>query len=149
MVAAASYIKEKRSRLIEELKEDLQKGMLALSNEKDQVEIRYHASFTDNYLKHRAKELHIGATLLGPHRDDLEITINGLPASGYASQGQLRLAVAALRLAQWKHLSKEHRVSPLFCIDDFGVHLDEARRETLLSHVTAFGQVFLNIACFP
>ena len=123
MVTAATYIKQKRSRLIEDLKEDLQKGMLALSNDKDLVEIRYQPSFTDNYLKHRAKELHIGATLLGPHRDDLEILINGLPASSYASQGQLRLAVAALRLAQWKHLASEHRIAPLFCIDDFGFQL--------------------------
>lgn len=148
MVTAATYIRDKRRQLIEDLKEDLKASMLALSQDKDQIEIRYVSSFTENYLKHRAKELHIGATLLGPHRDDLEILINGLPANGYASQGQLRLAVAALRVAQWKHLSKEHHISPLFCIDDFGVHLDEARREALLSSVTAFGQVFLTSPVF-
>jgi DNA replication and repair protein RecF len=148
MVAAATYIKQKRAELITDLKEDLQKAMLQLSSGKDQIEIRYQPSFTDNYQKHRPRELHIGATLLGPHRDDLEIMINGLPAAGYASQGQLRLSVAALRLSQWKHLAREHNVSPLFCIDDFGVHLDEARREALLSHVTSFGQVFLTSPVF-
>ncbi|MGH2638880.1 MAG: DNA replication/repair protein RecF [Rhabdochlamydiaceae bacterium] len=148
MVAAANYIRQKRSHLIEDLKEDLKSSMLTLSNKKDEMEIRYHPSFTDNYLKYRAKELQIGSTLLGPHRDDLEILINGLPASGYASQGQFRSAVAALRLAQWKNLAKEHRVSPLFCIDDFGVHLDEERREALLCSVTTFGQVFLTSPVF-
>lgn len=148
MVASATYIKEKRSQMIDELRDDLQKNMLLLSGEKDQIEIRYHPSFTDNYLKHRPRELHIGSTLLGPHRDDVQFSINALPASGFASQGQLRLAIAALRLAQWKHLSLQHSVSPLFCIDDFGVHLDESRREALLTCATAFGQVFLTSPVF-
>lgn len=148
MVAAATYIKQKRSQLLIDLQENLGSAMLALSKEKDRIEIRYQPSFTDNYLKHRAKELIIGSTLLGPHRDDVEILINGLPAAGYASQGQLRSAVAALRLAQWKHLAREHQVSPLFCIDDFGVHLDEARREALLAEVAGFGQVFLTSPAF-
>ncbi len=148
MIAAATYIRDKRSKLINDLKEDLQTSMLALSKDKDEIEIRYQPSFTDNYLKHRAKELHIGSTLLGPHRDDLEILVNKLPASSYASQGQLRSAVAALRLAQWKNLAKEHHISPLFCIDDFGVHLDEERREALLSSAASFGQVFLTSPVF-
>ena len=148
MVGAASYIKQKRSQLIAELHADLQASMLTMSEQKDQIEIRYQPSFTENYQKHRPKELMLGSTLLGPHRDDLDILINGLPAASYASQGQLRLAVAALRLAQWKHLAKEHQVSPLFCIDDFGVHLDTSRREALLQFVTSFGQVFLTSAVF-
>ncbi len=143
MKAGASYIQQKRSRLMEELKTDFQTSMQLLSGEKDRIDILYCPSFTDNYLKYRPKELILGSTLLGPHRDDVEILINGLPASSYASQGQMRCAVAALRLSEWKRLSKEHSISPLFCIDDFGVHLDEIRREALLSHVSAVGQVFL------
>lgn len=149
MVTAASYIKKKREQLIKELLEDFKKSMLTLSHEKDQIEIRYIPSFTDNYVKHRKKELILGSTLLGPHRDDVEFLINNLPASSYASQGQLRSAIAALRLAQWKHLLHEHQVTPLFCIDDFGVHLDEERKEVLLSAVASFGQVFLTSPLFP
>lgn len=148
MVTAATYIREQRCRLIEEIQGDLQQAMLQLSKDKDHIEIHYQPSFTDHYTKHRSRELFLGSTLLGPHRDDLEILINSLPASGYASQGQLRSAVAALRLAEWKHLSKRHHLPPLFCIDDFGVHLDEIRREALLSHLSSFGQVFLTSPVF-
>jgi DNA replication and repair protein RecF len=148
MVTAATYIREKRSHLIATLMGDLQASMLALSRGKDTLEFRYHSSFTDNYLKHRTKELYIGSTFLGPHRDDLEIFINELPASSYSSQGQLRTAVAALRLAQWKNLAREHHTAPLFCIDDFGVHLDAERRQALLSHITTSSQVFLTSPTF-
>lgn len=148
MITAAKYIRHRRSQFVEGIREDLQGAMQALSKEQDQVEIRYQPSFTDNYAKHRSRELVLGSTLLGPHRDDLEIFINALPASSYASQGQLRSAVAALRLAQWKDLSRQHQVSPLFGIDDFGIYLDEARRETLLSHLSSFSQVFLTSPVF-
>lgn len=148
MVTAATYIRDQRSRFIEEIQADLQQAMQTLSTDKDQIKIRYLSSFTDQYAKYRTKELFLGSTLLGPHRDDLEISINALPASSYSSQGQLRSAVAALRLAEWKRLSKQHTLPPLFCIDDFGVHLDEARREALLSHLTAFGQIFLTSPVF-
>ncbi len=148
MVSAATYLRDQRRSLIKALQTELQAAMQTLSKEKDQIEICYRPSFTENYLKHRPKELILGSTLLGPHRDDLDIFINGLPASGYASQGQLRSAVAALRLAQWKNLSLQHQLAPLFCIDDFGVHLDEERREILLSHISSFGQVFLTSPVF-
>lgn len=143
MVVAATYLRQRRQRLIEELSEDLQLAMQALSNEKDEITLHYKPSFTENYAKHRTRDFLFGSTLLGPHRDDLGISINKLPASGYASQGQLRSAIAALRLAQWKHLSRQHHAPVLFCIDDFGVHLDEARQEALLSQLTSMAQVFL------
>jgi DNA replication and repair protein RecF len=143
LVAAALYIQQKRSQLIEEIQADLQKAMQTLSHDKDRIEVCYQPSFTDNYVKYRPKELILGSTLVGPHRDDLAFSINGFPASSYASQGQLRSAVATLRLAQWSHLFRKHNAAPLFCIDDFGVHLDEDRQEALLSYLDSFGQVFL------
>jgi DNA replication and repair protein RecF len=143
MVSAARYLKTCRERLIQELSEELQKAMQILSGKQDEITIHYKPSFTENYAKHRPKEFLFGSTLLGPHRDDLEITINKLPAASFASQGQIRSAIAALRLAQWKHLSEQHHCPVLFCIDDFGVHLDEARQEALLSHLSSMTQVFL------
>ena len=143
MVCAARYLRQSRERLIQELSEELQKAMQILSGKQDEITICYKPSFTENYAKHRLREFPFGATLLGPHRDDLEIVINQLPAASFASQGQIRSAIAALRLAQWKHLSKRHGHPVLFCIDDFGVHLDEARREALLSYLSSMAQVFL------
>ncbi len=148
MVISAAYLKQKRQEVVAGLAEGLKAGMLELSNNKDLLEIRYLSSYTENYLQHRAKELILGSTLIGPHRDDLEIVINGQEARSFASQGQLRSAVAAMRLAQWQHLKDHHGAPPLFCIDDFGVHLDGARRDALLGKIASFGQVFLTSPAF-
>jgi len=148
MVISAAYLRQKRQETVTSLTEGLKAGMLELSNQSDLLEIKYTSSYTENYLKHRAKELILGTTLIGPHRDDLEILINGQEARSFASQGQLRSAVAAMRLAQWHHLKDRHQAPPLFCIDDFGVHLDVARREALLEKIAGFGQVFLTSPAF-
>jgi DNA replication and repair protein RecF len=148
MVISAAYIRKKRQEVVAGLAEGLNKSMRELSKEKDLLEVRYLSSYTENYKRHRAKEMLLGITLAGPHRDDLDIDINGQPARSFASQGQLRSAVAALRLAQWAHLKEHHTAAPLFCIDDFGVHLDSERRDLLLSKLTSFGQVFLTSPAF-
>lgn len=148
MVISAAYLRQKRQETVTSLTEGLKAGMLELSNQSDLLEIKYTSSYTENYLKHRAKELILGTTLIGPHRDDLEILINGQEARSFASQGQLRSAVAAMRLAQWHHLKDRHQAPPLFCVDDFGVHLDVARREALLEKIAGFGQVFLTSPAF-
>jgi len=148
MVISAAYLRQKRQETVTSLTEGLKAGMLELSNQSDLLEIKYTSSYTENYLKLRAKELILGTTLIGPHRDDLEILINGQEARSFASQGQLRSAVAAMRLAQWHHLKDRHQAPPLFCVDDFGVHLDVARREALLEKIAGFGQVFLTSPAF-
>ncbi len=146
MKASATYIRQKREEVISFLSQDLKNLMHQLCP--DNLEIRYISSYTEDYTKHRAKELLLGTTLVGPHRDDVEIFINQHEARSFASQGQLRSAIAALRLAQWNHLKNHHGVNPLFCIDDFGVHLDQKRREALLESLTSFGQVFLTSPAF-
>lgn len=148
MIVSAAYLKQKRQEVVEGLAEGLKVSMQELSNNQDLLEIKYLSSYTTNYLQHRAKEMILGSTLIGPHRDDLEILINGQEARSFASQGQLRSAVAAMRLAQWQHLKNHHDAPPLFCIDDFGVHLDRHRREALLEKISSFGQVFLTSPAF-
>lgn len=148
MVVSAAYIRQKRQAVVEGLADGLKAGMHELSSHQDFLEIRYVSSYTENYQQHRAKEMILGSTLVGPHRDDLQILINGQDARSFASQGQLRSAVAAMRLAQWQHLKDHHNAPPLFCIDDFGVHLDSGRRESLLGKLSSFGQVFLTSPAF-
>ena len=148
MLVAAAYIKQKRKEVVAGLAAGLKSHMLELSNNKDLLEIRYLSSYTEDYKQHRPKEMILGSTLLGPHRDDLDILINSQEARSFASQGQLRSAVAAMRLAQWQHLKEHHGAPPLFCIDDFGVHLDAERRDSLLGKLSTFGQVFLTSPAF-
>jgi DNA replication and repair protein RecF len=78
------------------------------------------------------KDLRLGFTTVGPHRDDLDVIINGLDAKAYASQGQMRTAALALKLAEvriFKELSTEY---PILILDDVMSELDLKRRKKLL-----------------
>jgi DNA replication and repair protein RecF len=143
MVTSAAYIRQKREEIIQLLSSHLNTKLSS-----DTLVIKYIPSYTEDYKKYRAKELILGTTLTGPHRDDVAIYINGQEARSFASQGQLRSAIAALRLAQWIHLKNHHGIDPLFCIDDFGIHLDQQRREALLANLSSFGQIFLTSPAF-
>jgi len=143
MVAAAGYIHQKRSTIIEELKTPLTLNMQRLSGAQDSLEIRYQPSFTTDYAQSRPKEMHLGVTLVGPHRDDLSFVINEKEAKSFSSQGQKRGALTALRLAQWDHFASVTESSPILSIDDFGVHLDANRHGLLLEQMKQKSQVFL------
>ena len=81
------------------------------------------------------KDLRLGFTTVGPHRDDLDVTISGSDAKAYASQGQTRTAALSLKLAEvqiFKDLSGEY---PLLVLDDVMSELDLPRRKKLLQRV--------------
>jgi len=81
--------------------------------------------------------------LVGPHRDDLEIRINDQLARPYASQGQARSVVLALKLAQWSAAGVNGE-SPMFLLDDLGSELDAHRRGRLLELLGGLpGQVWV------
>ena len=78
------------------------------------------------------KDLRLGFTTVGPHRDDLDVMINGTDAKSYASQGQMRTAALALKLSEvqiFKELSGEY---PILILDDVMSELDLKRRKKLL-----------------
>lgn len=83
-----------------------------------------------------------GATSRGPHRDDLEISINSLPVRIYASQGQQRSVVLALKLAELKLLETACEEKPVLLLDDVLSELDQERRKSLLTAVQTH-QVFM------
>ena len=72
-------------------------------------------------------------TLVGPHRDDLELSVNSLLASKFASEGQQRTIALSLKIAQ-SHVLRECKGSnPILLIDDIFGDLDSSRRNRLLS----------------
>lgn len=79
------------------------------------------------------KDLRLGFTTVGPHRDDLEVLIGGIDAKSYASQGQMRTAALSLKLAEvdiFRDLSGEN---PILILDDVMSELDLKRRKKLLA----------------
>lgn len=89
------------------------------------------------------KELWNGATLVGPHRDDLAFELAGRDAAAFASRGQQRTAILALKLAELDLLAALDGRPPLLLLDDVFSELDPARRAHLVRRISALPQAFV------
>ncbi len=88
-------------------------------------------------------DLRAGFTIVGPHRDDVRLSIGGEHAAAYASEGQQRTLAVALMLAQASLLQTETGSTPVLLIDDIFGELDPQRRKALLRALPPDGQVFI------
>lgn len=111
--------------------------LLALGNEREYPE--GEGSIAEKLLRELKnayeRDIRLGFTSVGPHRDDIKITIDGADARGYASQGQTRTAALSLKLAEveiFKMLSGE---APVLILDDVMSELDLPRRKKLVGRV--------------
>lgn len=96
-------------------------------------------------LEVRPRELERGVTLVGPHRDDMTLSIGELPARGYASHGESWSLALALKLAAYRLLRSDGG-EPVLILDDVFAELDAARREKLAGLVAAASQVLVTAA---
>ncbi|MBX3087235.1 MAG: DNA replication/repair protein RecF [Cryobacterium sp.] len=95
----------------------------------------------------RKSELERGVTLVGPHRDDLLIELNGMPARGYSSHGESWSLALSLRLSSARLLKTESRIGdPILILDDVFAELDERRRERLSESISDFEQILVTAA---
>ena len=93
----------------------------------------------------RTSELDRGVCLAGPHRDELELSVGGLPARGYASHGESWSLALALRLASFTLLRQGHE-DPVLILDDVFAELDAGRRDRLAGLVAGAEQVLITAA---
>ena len=111
----------------------------------DPAEVR--AAFTAAIARVRRAELDRGLTLVGPHRDDLVLTLNGLPARGYASHGESWSFALALKLAAAAALRAASPLGdPVVILDDVFAELDESRRGRLADAIAGYEQVLITAA---
>ena len=89
------------------------------------------------------KELWNGTTLVGPHRDDIAFTLEGRDLAAFASRGQQRTAILALKLAELDLLAGLDGHPPLLLLDDVFSELDPARRAHLVHRITTLPQAFV------
>jgi len=95
----------------------------------------------------RPKELERGITLVGPHRDDLQLNLGSLPAKGYASHGESWSYALSLKLASLEILKQESKLGdPILILDDVFAELDKDRREKLSDLVQQNEQVLITAA---
>jgi DNA replication and repair protein RecF len=93
----------------------------------------------------RDADLDRGVTLVGPHRDELTLSIGGLPAKGYASHGESWSLALALRLAAYDLLRADGG-EPVLILDDVFAELDASRRDSLAELVAPAEQVLITAA---
>jgi DNA replication and repair protein RecF len=93
--------------------------------------------------RRESEEFRRGITLCGPHRDDISLCINGREVHAYASQGQHKTFLVALKVAEFFYLRERRSEAPLFLLDDVFSELDAKRRETILDLLTELGQTII------
>ena len=114
------------------------------------VELRYEPAWRQlglgaALLAARTDDVRRGVSTVGPHRDDVELSIGGLPARTHASQGEQRTLALALRLAAHRMVAEKAGSSPVLVLDDVLSELDPRRSAALLGHLPP-GQVVLTTA---
>ncbi|MBW3081368.1 DNA replication/repair protein RecF [Bifidobacterium saguinibicoloris] len=93
-----------------------------------------------------AGEVSRGVNLIGPQRDDLALTLDGMPARDFASNGEMWTMALALKMALYEATAAERGVRPIVILDDVFAQLDERRREQILGFASAQDQVLVTAA---
>lgn len=100
--------------------------------------------YRDAVQKGRAREIARQQIVVGPHRDDWSLTLNGRQAKLFASQGQQRAMSLAMKIAEIECLNAEARIEPVFLLDDVSSELDPVRHKRLFEYLNAqTAQTFL------
>ncbi len=121
-----------------------------ISNSKEEVALNYLNSlgekdFRTALLTSLPRDRAMHYTTMGPHKDDLEFTLADLSLKKFASQGQQKSYLLALKLAQFEFIKQQKNTKPLLLLDDIYDKLDEERFTKLIEMVSGdeFGQVFI------
>ena len=158
LIKTGSDLIEKRMDFCKEFSFSIRRAFEDLAGPAEIPEIKYRPSFDEDEGTTSAErkelfaeklerkfvdECRTGFSLVGPHRDEYVFSINGLDLRTYASQGQHKTFLIALKLAEFQFLQERCRETPLFLMDDVLSELDPSRSKKLLSLTEKTGQIFL------
>lgn len=149
LAAAGSRVIRRRARVLERLAPLAEQWHQEISGSTEALQVRYapnvalteddpaqvQQAFLEKIQQRAIAEQHQGTTLVGPHRDEVEFTINQTPARQYGSQGQQRTLVLALKLAELKLIEEVVGEPPLLLLDDVLAELDLNRQNQLLDAI--------------
>ena len=153
MAAPAAVIVAERKKVIEllsSLAAETYRGIAG--REKEEFQVSYHSAFRDcenveeEFIRlqreNREEDLRLGSTSAGPHRDDLNLSLNRKNMKVFASQGQIRTGALSLKLAQMKALRAMSGEAPVLLLDDVMSELDRERRTRLVQEISDY-QTFI------
>ena len=151
LVLRGEEITRLRHELVPRLSPLVRLAYRRISHEAEDLRLDYRPSiqrdFAVELAQARARERAYRATIIGPHRDDLELQLNDRSAAQFGSEGQKRTLAIALKMAQAEYLAGLHGTAPILLIDDVMGELDVRRRSGFLPLLDrthqARGQVFM------
>ncbi len=158
LVNIGARIIHRRSRFLNEFAPFIARTYLDIVDERETPKIEYAPSVTvtddstvegiaeammTKLQKKKNDELRFRTTLVGPHRDEMVFTLNGMSLKHYASQGQHKTFLVALKVAEFFYLKERCSETPVFLLDDVFSELDEHRSRKLLTVAESLGQIFI------
>lgn len=137
-----SSICKSRIDLVDNINHTLNQTYHSIAKNQDKIMLKYQTEIKDisesAYLQkleqNFQKDLYLGHTTFGIHRDDFEFIFNGRPANGSASRGETRSIILALKFTEAKIMYEKLHQKPIVLLDDVFSELDESRRECLVSN---------------
>ncbi len=150
LVATGEALADARAELVQELAPALDRAYAQVAGRPVPVSTSYDAPWRERGLAAaledaRRDELRRGVSLVGPHRDDLVLHLDGLPSRTHASQGEQRSLALALRLSAHRVVTDATGSPPILLLDDVFSELDPDRSAALLAHLPP-GQTVLSSA---
>ena len=147
LLEAGEALLSARAELCADLQPRVREALRLISSGSEALEISYQpGSPRDFAVALRAsceEEIRFRTTVIGPHRDDIEVLLEGRDATSFASEGQQRSIALAMKLAQARRLGASAGGLPLYLIDDVFGELDPDRRNNLLAALPASAQKFV------
>jgi DNA replication and repair protein RecF len=158
LIKLGSKLINKRNEFINEFKDYIFASYQDLVNTEEVPSIEYAPSFeldvdislesiSEKFKSQLASqtnnEMRLGTTLVGPHRDEVIFKLNDLDLRSFASQGQHKTFLVALKIGEFFYLKERCKEKPLFLLDDVFAELDEQRSKHLLKLIESLSQTFI------
>ncbi|MES2659044.1 MAG: DNA replication and repair protein RecF [Verrucomicrobiota bacterium] len=147
LVEHGTILMEARARLVSELTPLAAEAQRAVSGKDEPLTLNYlpasGSDLRESMLLARERETRLRQAVVGPHRDELDLRLHGMPAAEFASEGQQRTLALALKLAQGKLLENRGGKLPIYLMDDIFGELDPGRRNALMSHLPPLAQKWI------
>lgn len=150
MLEPSAYIFEKRKEYLSQIAPLINEQYKSISNKAESVTLAYKSELNNSSLQelqkqNLRKDLIMGKTNSGIHRDDISIFLDEKPIKKYASEGQLKSAVIALKLAQIEWIKLKTQKKPILLLDDIFDKLDQDRVRQLLklANTELASQIFI------
>lgn len=147
----ATYIHKVRTEFIKQFNPVFNEIYQKISNYKEMVGVDYQSKLDDDSLLNllvinKKRDLFLQRTTVGTHKDDLLFTLEENPLKKFASQGQRKSFLLALKLAQFNFLKTCLGISPILLLDDIFDKLDPSRVQSLINHLISNfkGQIFIS-----